>query len=281
MIILIIMSICIILDSGLGNQLFMLFTGISKAIDENRDFTVYPIYNTFRKFFFTNFLKSLLFKVVPEPITYNAEPYQEPNFHYEPIPNGKGLLRGYFQSPKYFHHNRDKIIKVLEIDEYLNKNKINFKAIAIHLRFGDMSFNQGNHVILKIDYYSNAIKRMLEELKKKEEDFRDYKFLIFGETEDNDIIDVYINHFNKIFNNSISFIKFYDDYPNKTNYQELCYMSSCSHFIIANSTFSWFGAYLSDNKDKTVIYPAYWFGPKLSNNNTKDLFLDDWIKVGY
>lgn len=274
------MTICIVLDSGLGNQLFMLFAGISKAIDENRNFTIYPIYNTFRKFFFTNFLKSLLFKVVPEPVISDNS-YQEPFFHYTPIPYGRSLIKGYFQSHKYFHHNRDKIIKVLEIDEYLSTNKLDFKAIAIHLRFGDMSFNQGNHVILKMDYYSNALQRLLKELTKNGDDYNNYKFVVFGEIEDNDIIDVYIKHFNKVFNNSINFIKFYDIHPNKTNYQELCYMSSCSHFIIANSTFSWFGAYLNDNNNKIVIYPAYWFGPKLSNNNTKDLFLEEWIKVGY
>ena len=91
----------IILEHGLGNQLFILFTGISKAIDENRDFIVYPIYNTFRKFFFTSLLKSLLFKVAPIVNLHSKEDlYEEPHFHYNPIPDNKKAIKGYFQSPK-------------------------------------------------------------------------------------------------------------------------------------------------------------------------------------
>ena len=268
------MSLCIVLDSGLGNQLFMLFTGISKAIDENINFSIYPIYNTFRKFFFTNFLKSLLFKVEPNPMYNEREVYQEPHFHYKEIPRGVKLIKGYFQSPKYFHHNRNKIIKILEIDNFLNKFKLDFNAIAIHLRFGDMSFNQGNHIILKPIYFINAIKKMKELV-----NMNDYKFLIFAEKEDNEIVNDYIDEFNKEFDNSISFTKFYDLFPNMRDYEELCYMSSCKHFIIANSTFSWFSAYLNNDDNKFVICPNEWFGPKLLHNNTKDLYLENWIKI--
>jgi len=270
------MSLCIVLDAGLGNQLFMLFTGISKAIDENRDFTVYPIYNTFRKFYFTNLLKSLIFKVKPSINNINKNDfYEEPFFHYNPIPNNKRLIKGYFQSPKYFNHNKNKIIEILKIDNYIKNNKLDFKAIGVHLRFGDMSFNQGNHVILTPDYFINAIKKMKELIV----DWKDYKFVIFAERNDNDIIDDYINIINNNLNEPIVFIKFYEQYPNITDYQELFYMSSCEHFIIANSTFSWFGAYFNNNPNKKVLYPSKWFGINQINNSTKDLFMDDWIKI--
>jgi len=273
------MSLCIVLEAGLGNQLFTLFAGISKAIDEKRDFTIFPIYNTFRKFFFTNFFKSLLFKVNPNPEVKENEIYNEPFFHYNPIPDNIKLLKGYFQSPKYFNHNKNKIINILEIDKYLNKNKINFKAIAIHLRFGDFTFNQGNHSVLKPEYFINAISKLIQEINNKNDNINNYKFLIFGEKEDNDLIDDYISIFNKTFNN-INFIKFYDLYNNLTNYEDLCYMSSCNHFIISNSTFSWFAAYLNNNENKIVICPKIWFGIKLENlNNIKDLYLDNWIII--
>ena len=55
-------------------------------------------------------------------------------------------------------------------------------------------------------------------------------------------------------------------------------MSLCEHNIIANSTFSWWGAYFNTNVNKIVCYPSLWFG-KNCNNNVKDLFPEKWIKI--
>ena len=56
-------------------------------------------------------------------------------------------------------------------------------------------------------------------------------------------------------------------------------MTQCKDFIIANSTFSWWGAWLCENLDKQVIYPHKWFGPNNSNKNTTDLFPQDWRMI--
>ena len=55
-------------------------------------------------------------------------------------------------------------------------------------------------------------------------------------------------------------------------------MSCCNHNIIANSSFSWWGAYLNDNKKKIVCYPSIWFG-ELINHDTRDLFPENWNKI--
>jgi hypothetical protein len=56
-------------------------------------------------------------------------------------------------------------------------------------------------------------------------------------------------------------------------------MSICNDNIICNSTFSWWGAWLNKNENKQVIIPSNWFGPKLKNHNTNDLYCDGWKKM--
>jgi hypothetical protein len=87
------------------------------------------------------------------------------------------------------------------------------------------------------------------------------------------VVNNYIDIINK--NNNYNFIKS----ESLEDYDELILMSLCDHFIIANSTFSWFGAYFSNNPNKIVCYPSKWFGEGHKNNNTVDLFPDGWVKI--
>ena len=68
---------------------------------------------------------------------------------------------------------------------------------------------------------------------------------------------------------------------NENPYVDMCLMTMCSDFIIANSTFSWWPAWLSTNPDKKVIYPKQWFGITgyTKDHDVSDLFPEDWIKI--
>jgi len=271
-------KITVIIHAGLGNQLFMIFTCISKALDENKDFSIYPIYNNqHRSYYFTSLLKELIFKVETN-ITevQKGIGYEEKAFNYNPIPKDVQLLMGYFQSPKYFDHNKEKIINITGLNKFMDKYKFTDKTITIHLRFGDSSYNQCNHTILKPSYYIKSLNKLLDLVPNA---INEYKFMIFAEKNDDELVNDYIDDLTIAFDNKINFYKFNDIYPNLRDYQELMYMSSSDHFIIGSSTYSWFAAYLSKNNNKKVIYPEEWFGPNSNDKSTKDLFPDDWIKI--
>jgi len=271
-------KVIVLLDSGLGNQLFMIFTGMSKAIDENKEFCIYPTgYNYPRGHYFSNLFKTLIPNVEKHELnTNNRFGYNELNFHYDPIPRDAEIIKGYFQSPKYFNHNKDKIIKKLELEKLQDKYQFNFNAVSLHFRFNDFIWQQRTYILLKPSYYINAINKLAELIPNL---FKDYKFIVFCQKEDNELVEDYINEISNHFNNQIKFIKSYEINPNITDYQELLFMSSCQHFINANSSFSWFGSYLSRNTNKKVIYPNEWFGSNLKSNSLKDIALDEWIKV--
>lgn len=260
----------IIIKGGLCNQLFMLFAGISYAIDNSIDYFIYP--TLIAKNYFNNFFKEINNKInTSVDIYYNK--YNEPHFHYKKIPiQNDIIIEGFYQSDKYFKHNYDKIIDILKIKEKRNLIKNNYpddyfnNTIAIHFRIGDYYGLQYNHPILKVEYYKKALIYL-----NSINDITNYKKIIFCQECDNDIIDEYLKFFN--LSNVIKIDHIINDYD------QLLIMSLCTNFIIANSTFSWFGAYLSDNNNKIVCYPSKWFGEGLKNNNTNDLCPLEWIKI--
>jgi hypothetical protein len=177
------------INGGLGNQLFMLFAGISKAKDEKRDYLINLEENK-RHYYFNDFLSILNDKVINyNNISVNIQNiYNEPYFQYSEIPDNVDMIRGYYQSYKYFNNNALSIINDLNINKFQDNYKINFKSIALHFRFGDAIQKQHYHRVISFVYYVKAIKYLKETLS----DFDDYVFMIFGEKDDNDLIDKYI-----------------------------------------------------------------------------------------
>jgi hypothetical protein len=193
-------------------------------------------------------------------------------FEYTPIdidPTKDTVIEGYFQSEKYFENAKDEIKyyftpKKTNIEYIQNKysHLLNNNNLSLHIRVGgDRVALQHSHKNIPTEYYLSAINKVIER------DSTVENYIVFSDN---------INYCKEIFgdNENITYIE------NEKNYIDLFLMSLCKHNIIANSTFSWWAAYLNQNQDKIVVAPkTEWFGPGLKHLNLKDLFPQNWITL--
>ena len=280
------MKIFMLLNSGLGNQLFMIFAVVSYCIDNLHDYVLHYDHTKMRCYWDTILDK---FQTnTTEKLESNLPIYEEPYFHYKRLPETVRdmNIKGYFQSYKYFAHNFQRIKEIMGLEEkkkavaseyamYFQKRK----TIALHFRIGDYMGLQGYHCIKRPEYYIKAFEKLVEMLAENNETISNYDILYFCQQQDNHIVDQYLQIFQNRFSHAnLRFVKIADDIA---DWKQLLLMSLCDHFIIANSTFSWFGAYLSTSYEKhnaIVCYPSVWFGP-LYSHDTKDLCPSEWYGI--
>lgn len=233
----------------LGNQLFQVASGIGIADKNNTEF-VLPnwSYNVYLK------------NPIPIQGLTVSSVYKEPNFSYNSVSIRENIdtdIHGYFQSEKYFKHCSDKILKTLELKEryqtYVDNKYDYTDTVSMHVRRGDYMYVQDIHPVQNIDYYERAY-----ELSGKS------KVIVFSD-------DLDWCKANLKFDN----IHFSEE---PIDILDMFIMSKCEDNIIANSSFSWWGAWLNRNEDKKVIAPSEWFGPS-ADYPTKDLLPENWIKI--
>ena len=182
-------------------------------------------------------------------------------------------LNGYFQSEKYFK-NAEKLVRLdfrfkEHIIEEVEKHYLEYlkdKPVSILVRDFNPDYDypncENNHINIPSEFYEKSIDilgrdRMYIicsnniEHTKKQKVFQGDNF-IFNEVVPDDI---YKGHF------------------------DLCLMSMCQDFIISNSTFAWWGAWLGKGEGKRVLIPTPWYGPGLSHISTDDLYPDEWEKI--
>jgi hypothetical protein len=221
-------------------------------------------------------LKMFTHKTLP-----NMEMKRETSFSYSKIDpvkeNEDVMLLGYFQSYKYFEKNFEIICRLIKLNNtktlLINKYSYDYNAISMHFRLGDYKNLLDHYQILDQNYYASALKFIIENDKTPEK-YRQ-EVLYFCEKQDNDDVEKTILYLENNFPN-ITFIKVEDSVE---DWEQLLLMSCCKHNIIANSSFSWWGAYFNENKDKIVCYPEKWFGPKKSHLSVKDLFPSQWNMI--
>ena len=269
------------LMGGLGNQLFQIFNCIAYAIRHKEQFKLPLIKRdmksaegTLRPTYWDTFFKRLtpfLIKDIPKDILV----YQEKSFHYMVIPEIKNqtfLFWGYYASYKYFEDNFEIIKKMIGIEGMKSKLRENFDfndCISMHFRHGDYKNIQDSHPIASNQYYIDALEHIITKTKDN------WRILYFCEEQDNSAINIKIKILKRRFKN----LKFIKGDDKMVDWEQMLSMSCCEHNIIANSTFSWWGAYFNDNKEKIVCYPSQWFGPKLADKNTKDICPEEWVKI--
>ena len=273
------------LMGGLGNQLFQIFSLISYSIDNNIDYKILefkddklsPLDNkSLRNTYWNNLFKNIYNKTIKN-INGHIYQYNEPCFEYKQLPSipdksKNYMFFGYFQSYKYFQNNLDKILDLLKLNDIKDKYKNNYdyeNIVSLHFRIGDYINLQAHHPVLSIDYYINSLDKLI-----KDTDKNNWDILYFYEQSDKDMIDKNIN----ILKEKYDKLKFISIDHKLDDWEHMICMSLCKHNIIANSTFSWWGAYLNGN-DNRVYYPDKWFGPAKGNIKLNDLFLDDWIRI--
>jgi len=246
-------------QGGLGNQLFQIAAGYSLALDNDEEFSIcgkdhfLPLQGFNIESYQNNILRNFQF-LERDP---GLKRYDYLGSQYKAIPRQKDVcLMGYFQSEKYFAHNKDKILKSFALpgptaDYIKSKYTITEDTVSIHVRRGDYLKLSAIHPLMPAEYYHRAIN------------------MIGG------VGDIFI------FSDDLAWCKenivhekaiFIDE----EDYICLYIMSQCGANIGCNSSFSWWGSYLNGRSDKIAIFPSNWFGNK-QLEDYKDIFLNDFI----
>lgn len=288
--------IMIKLQGGLGNQMFQYAAGKRLAMRRNAelkaDGTLYETEQnnmTPRSFELSCFDMDVQFAQEREIQRFKKEPnlmyrirrrlgmtprsliFTEKQFSFDPavleLPDDM-YIQGYWVSEKYFKDIEETIRKDFTFSEPLEgKNKEiagrigKVNSVSIHVRRGDYVASKKTnsfHGTCDISYYEKAIEYIAKRVD-------DPHFFVFSD----DIEWVKENL-------SIPYTTEYIDWnTGKESYRDMQLMSLCKHNIIANSTFSWWGAWLNANEGKIVVAPKRWF--KAQEVNTDDLFPKEWV----
>jgi hypothetical protein len=270
------------LYGGLGNQMFQYAAGISLAdrlatkviadtvwyadqeqlgVRATRQFEL-DIFGVKPNNY--NVVDKLRLKI--EPLKYFKEPPNKAMTFLQAIKNLNGniLLDGYWQSEKYFKNAEAKVFKTFsfspsESSQALFNKITGSESISIHVRRGDYvndPLTKKTYNNLAGSYYKQAIKIVTDVVRKP-------KFFVFSDD---------INWCKQ--NLKIDSVIYVEG--NKS-FEDMMLMSACKHNIIANSSFSWWGAWLNQNPGKIVVAPRRWFNDKTLD--TKDLIPSAWQKI--
>lgn len=293
--------IIIRLQGGLGNQMFQYSLGKNLAIINNTQLKIDKSWfdkesNKFRNYELDIFNVNISVASSGEisKLKYHRgvrgkikklfdryKPYYQRSWIKERKPGyDKNILKikdnsyvdGYWQSEKYFKDINNELLQEFklrkELDERNNQMMekiVKSNSVAIHIRRGDYVKNKKTnqyHGTCSIDYYQKAVQMVNNEVSQS-------NWFVFSDE---------INWAKENLNltGRINYVNINND---QNNYGDLILMSKCQHQIIANSSFSWWGAWLNNYERKIVIAPRRWFNLPPEDFDINDLVPESWIKI--
>jgi len=275
------------LMGGLGNQLFQITTVLAYSWK----YSLIPIFEKIKEspsrvrgrptYWDTIFQNLSVSKHLP----YRLVIFREKDATYHKIPrpdlienfvfsNGI-LLDGFFQSAKYFHEFRERLLSCIFIikssekeflkkkyPEIFNEEKI---TVSVHIRRDDNVSHPWPEFFPNLwdtDYYEKSIAYFLDKFSSE-----NLRFVVISDDPS----------WSKEFMKK-KFIMLKPIFPHEKDYLDLYLMSSCKHNIISNSSFSWWASYLNKNPEKIITAPKVWFG-LVGPSNWDDIYMDDWIII--
>lgn len=287
------------LNSGLGNQLFQY--AAAKALAERRrtelklDLSWFQAHD-YRKYQLNHFNITATAATGRELQKFNGKYRLWPqrmlwhiagmNMHYRYIREShfdfdSGLLKcgpdtmidGCWQSERYFCEIAGIIMQEFSVasplsekSRALKKHMQDTESVAVHIRRGDYVMlgiqKSAIHGPLESRYYDEALAVIAKQTRKPH-------LFIFSD-------DIPWVKEHQRFSLPATYVEHNDE---RTGFEDLVLMSCCKHNIIANSTFSWWGAWLNRNPSKTVIAPGQWFRTPEMNMQTGNLVPDSWIRL--
>lgn len=279
------------LMGGLCNQMFQVATAYALALDTNRTAVFSETCDSGcsrRKDYKDSVLRNITRLSQEEMALKRWTHWQEPGHPYFQIPNfswgrendwsltTSTYLNGYFQSFRYFDHHKEEIRKLFDAtEETWNRIKSKYGApctkcqcrgdfsdsVSIHVRRGDYVHLSHVHHNLSTQYYCEALDKLKTLV--GEEEFPKLKYYIFSDDLD-------------WCRNQPLFQSLSATYVDEEDYICLHCMMLCEHHILANSSFSFWGAYLTTRPQGHTILPATWFGPAGPVWNIGDIALKEW-----
>ena len=284
---------------GLGNQLFQYSLGrnLAEKYDTNlkldiSEFGTYKLhkyslnaYNIIEDFATSEEIKSLAVEEYASVVKYirkklgkslwkKAKSYKEEQrfyFDQQVLNFGNNVyLEGYWQCERYFKDIEDIIRKELTLKvplEDRNKEVLSLirkvNSVSLHIRRGDYVSNPETNSVLgacSLEYYRHCIEHIASNVENPH-------FFLFSDDINWTREKLEINHPATVVDGNSA----------DANYVDLYLMSNCKHNIIANSSFSWWGAWLNNNANKIIIAPTTWFVN--SPLTPKDIIPENWLKL--